>query len=275
MNELQELNSQQIENLFRIIEDSDLRSLRSIPIHLYNLNFLWDKSKVAFDKKLSPLLVACFIGKVEIIQILTSNIYLDVNLASEEESYTPIMVALYKGYYEVTKFLLDNNANINIPTKSGHYPLLFCFSRLEDDKYKYENRTLCMIMIDLLLKKGADINIKVDSNPGNSIIMKLASAEIDDEESLQSTLCIIKFMLQRGASKTITTYNGHTIYDLITKSKYQMQFLEILSTEQIYFYENNNKLSSCANLNTISSGGECVIMEKSKVNEKCFGCSIF
>lgn len=252
------------------------------------MNFLYDKSKITFDKKLSPLLVACFIGKVEIIQLLFSNEYLNVNMHSEDEGYTPLMVALYKGYYEVTKLLLDNGADVNRITKSGHYPILFSFSRLEDDKYKYENRTLCMIMIELMLSKGADLNIRVDNNPGYNILMKLVSAEIEDEESFQSTVKIVKFLIERGANKNMTTLNGLTLNDTIKSDKYKQELTKMInSTEQIFFYSNNSNNFN-TNTNTQNSDVKSplvspkktvinkinpVILENSSFRENC--CNIF
>lgn len=199
-------------------------------------------------------------GKLEIIQILFSNDLIDVNMPSENEGYTALMVALYKGYYEVTKFLLENNADVGKITKSGHYPILFCFSRLEDDKYKYENRTLCMLMIDLMLSKGADINIRVDNNPGFNILMKLVSAEINDEESFQSTVSIIKFLIERGADKQMTTFNGISLIETIKSKMYSEQLINLINTtNRVYFYNVNknslvnSKVSNASDKKVINS----------------------
>lgn len=258
------------ENLFRILEESDVRSLRSIPLHLYNLNFLYDKSKVVFDKQLSPLLVACYIGKVEIIQILFTNDQLNVNFPSFGEGYTPLMVALYKGFYEITKFLLDNKADVNQLTKSGHYPILFCFSRLEDNKYKYENRTLCMLMIDLMLMKGADLNIRVDNDPGFNILMKLLSVDIEDDESYQTTCSIVKFLIERGADKQMTTFTGLSLYDTIKSENYKNNLVKLInSTEQIYYYNNtinNNNNSAYQNTNTNNNTEYNLLGKQNDVN---------
>lgn len=240
--ELQEMNDNQKANLFRILEESDVRSLRSIPIHLFNLNFLYESRKILFDKKLSPLLLACFIGKVEIIQILFTNEKLDINIQSYNEGYTPLMVALYKGYYEICRFLLDRNADVDMITNSGHYPILFCFSRLEDDKYKYENRTLCMLMIDLLLSKGADLNIRVDNNPGYNVLMKLVSIEFENEDDVSSTLLIVKFLIERGADKNMSTLQGETLFDTIKSEKYRNEIMRVVNTtERKIFYETNKE----------------------------------
>ena len=261
--------------MFKLIEDSDVRSLRSLPLHLYNLNFLFDKSKIQFDKKLSPLLVATFLGKIEVIHLLLSNECLNINLASENEGYTPLMVALYNGHYEVTKLLLDKGADINIITKSGHYPILFCFSRLEEENYKYENMTLCMLLIELMLVKGADLNKRVDNNIGYSILMKLLSVEINEEESFQTTFKIIKFLMERGADKSVTTFNNQSVYDVIKEGKYKGELMELIkNTTQIYFFENyKNSNNKNTNYNKSLESSNQILLEDSSIRTNC--CIIF
>jgi ankyrin repeat protein len=162
---------------------------------------------------------------------------------SQSEEYTPLMVALYKGYYEISKLLLDYNAAVNFHTVSGHYPLVFCFRRYEEDKYKYENHALCMMMIELMLSKGADLNIRLDNNPGLNILMKLVTVEFEEEDNLQSTLALLKFLIERGANKKMLTLNGNSLEDTIKSVKYHDKIIKIIDqTNQIYFY--NSKCSS-------------------------------
>lgn len=72
-------------NLLAIISHQDLRSLRNIPLHTLNLNFLIEDENIQFDKKISPLLAACFVGKIEAIQLLLNNEEIDVNFQSQPE----------------------------------------------------------------------------------------------------------------------------------------------------------------------------------------------
>lgn len=62
-----------------------MKSLRVIPLHTFNLNFLIEDENIQFDKKISPLLAACFIGKTEMIQLLLHNDEIDVNFESQPE----------------------------------------------------------------------------------------------------------------------------------------------------------------------------------------------
>ncbi len=92
---------------------NDLKQLRNLPIHTYNLNYLVEDKEIQFDKYISPLLAACYLGKIEILNMLLNNDHIDINLASKNEGFTPIMVACFKGYYEFVRILLERNADIN------------------------------------------------------------------------------------------------------------------------------------------------------------------
>ena len=209
-------------------------------------------------------------------------------MKSQSEEYTPLMVALYKGYYEVSKILLEYNADVNLHNVSGHYPLVFCFSRYEEDKYKYENQALSMMMIELMLSKGADLNIRVDNDPGLNILMKLISVDFDNKDDLQSTLALIKFLLERGASKKMLTLKGKSLEDTIKSVRYRDRIIKVIDqTDQIYFnnrkgsYENKTKsgtlnLKGSENHNKSKTSNltfNHTILDKETFSENC--CMIF
>jgi hypothetical protein len=154
------------------------------------------------------------------------------------------MVASFKGYYEIVRILLEKKAEVNKTNAQGKYildsgqtPILFCFSRLEEQRYKYENKKICMMMIELLLSNGANINVRIDAGMGYTVLMKLASSEIFDKEKLVNTIEIIQFLIERGADKNIKGYDGKTVFDVVRISKYREEILNVLKyTKQIYFY---------------------------------------
>jgi len=96
---------------------NDLKNLRTLPLHKYNLNYLVEDKEIQFDKYISPLLAACYLRKIEILNLLLANEKIDVNLASKTEGFTPIMVACFKGYYEFVRILLERNADVNLCNK--------------------------------------------------------------------------------------------------------------------------------------------------------------
>lgn len=75
-------HNQSQSHLISLISQSDIRQLRSLSLTTYNLNYLIEDREIQFDKKITPLLAACYIGKYETLTLLLSNEKLDVNLAS-------------------------------------------------------------------------------------------------------------------------------------------------------------------------------------------------
>jgi hypothetical protein len=94
-----------------------------------------------------------------------------------------------------------------------------------------------MMMIELLLSNGANINVRIDAGMGYTVLMKLASSEIFDKEKLVNTIEIIQFLIERGADKSIKGYDGKTVFDVVRISKYREEILNVLKySKQIYFY---------------------------------------
>ena len=213
-----------------------------------------EESDIQFDQKISPLLCACYIGKIEIVQIILDMELIDVDLESFPECYTPLMVGCFKGYYEIVRLLLEKNANVNKPHRLGQLPLLFCFSRLEENFYQYENKKICMMLIELLLNKGANLNIKIDDKLGYTILMKLASSDFSTKEKFMSSLEMIIFLLERGADPNQRSFNHKSVYDVI-HSEIHPDFKEELvytlrTTYQIYFFGQVKEEKSFSNLPT-------------------------
>jgi hypothetical protein len=47
-----------------------------------NVNFVESYSEIEVDSKISPLICACFLGRLEIVKMLLQNESVDVDLAS-------------------------------------------------------------------------------------------------------------------------------------------------------------------------------------------------
>jgi ankyrin repeat protein len=243
-----------------MIAKQDLKSLRNLPIHTYNLNFLMEDKEIQFDQKITPLLSACYIGKVDIIIMLLCNDSIDVNLESYPEGYTPLMVSCFKGYYEIVKLLLERKAIVSKPNREGQLPILFCFSRLEENYYKYENKKICMMMIDLLLSNGADINVTLE---GKSILMKLVSSEILEKDKCTNTCEIIKFLIERGADKFSLFNNDNIMYDYIKDGPYKKDIIGALKdAERTIYYTDEH-----------SPDEKQTVLENESRNSNC--CYIF
>ena len=83
--------------MLKYILNNDVKQIRKLPIETVNLNFLFPASLIGlkFDKKISPLLLCCYIGKFEIFHYLLSNDSININIASKPDLYSPLMISCY------------------------------------------------------------------------------------------------------------------------------------------------------------------------------------
>jgi len=223
---------------------------------------------IKFDLKISPLLSACYIGKIEIVWLLLENENIDVDLESSPQKFTALMVSCYKGFYEITRNLLEKNSDVNKMNCMGHRALLFCFSRLEENQYKYENKKICMMLVELLLAKGADLNIRVDKNYGHTILMKLVSSDFSNKENFSETAEMIRFLIQRGADVFIKGYDNQSVFDFISDdNEFKDELNDILNTtKRIYFYLKNEKISDINDTCEKKESNDRKLMNKTKID---------
>ena len=169
------------------------------------------------------------------------------------------MISCYKGYYEIVRILLELKGDINLPNKKSQLPFIFSFSRLDQNSFKYENRKICMMIVDLLLSYGADINSTFDKEKGYTVIMKLLSCEISSDEKFESLSEIIKFLLQRGMNKKKKGKDNKNVFDILRENKkiltkYKEEFYFILeNTKQHIFYDNGKLYDDTASNSNLSS----------------------
>lgn len=71
----------------------------------------------------TPLILACYRGNVAVAKFLIQYSK-TVNVSSDMG--TPLMAATYKGQTEIVKLLLENKANPNLADGNGTTPLIFC-----------------------------------------------------------------------------------------------------------------------------------------------------
>jgi hypothetical protein len=68
-----------------LIKEQQARKLKELNLENYNLNYLIEDQGIPFDYKISPLLAACYIGKIEIVLLLLQNSEIDIELVSLNE----------------------------------------------------------------------------------------------------------------------------------------------------------------------------------------------
>ena len=69
-------------------------------------------------KMTTALHVACLTGKLEMVKYLVEKIKIDINYLDRTGS-TALMYAAWKGYFDIVKYLIKHNANINIKNLKG------------------------------------------------------------------------------------------------------------------------------------------------------------
>lgn len=234
---LREMTKEEKLNLIKLILNSDVRSIRKTPISSVNLNFLFPSSLIGlkFDKELTPLILCCYIGKLEIFNYLLTNDEINVNMSSTPCLFSPLMIACYKGFYEIVRELLERHADINHKNSNGQAAFIFCFSRLEVQSFKYENKKICLMLVELLLSYGADVNSKFDLQKESSVIMKLVSVDINNQEKCETTCDVIKFLIERGADINYRNKDKLNVFNIIQKNnkilpKYKEEIYSVLKT---------------------------------------------
>ena len=254
---LREMTKEEKSSMLKYILNSDMKQMRKLPIETVNLNFLFPASLIGlkFDKEISPLILCCYIGKFEIFHYLLSNDGINVNMPSKPELYSPLMISCYKGYYEIVRELLERHADTRQKNKNGQEPFVFCFSRLEQRSFKYENKKICFMLVELLLVNGADINSCFDDKKNYSIIMKLVSAEIKNDEKCATTCDVMKFLIEKGANVNYRNKDNLNAFIILKNNnkilpKYKQEIYSILNNyKKINVFKddesmNNNNLLS-------------------------------
>lgn len=101
------------------------------------------------------LILASISGDIKCVQFCIDN-KANVNFA-DNDGFTALHEALYKGYFDIVKVLIKNNADINIRAKNGLSPLM--------------EAAICgkVEIIQFLLENGADLNAK-DNNQDNALL---------------------------------------------------------------------------------------------------------
>ncbi|KRX04938.1 Ankyrin repeat-containing domain [Pseudocohnilembus persalinus] len=232
----EQVSQQQL--IMQLIQHNDIQGLKNIGVRTKNMNFVEPHQEVDIDNKVTPLISAVYLGKLDVVKLLLENPTIDPDMASQESGHTPLTVSCITGNFEILKILLDFGAEVNKPTLYNQTPFSCCFQRLEESQNVFENRKICLKMAELCLIFGADINWMVDKVKGYTLLMQLAGLKMDmTEQEINLNYEIIRFLIENGADTKLKTNKGKTIYQLANKhqNKENIQYL-LNNCKQLYFY---------------------------------------
>ena len=120
--------------LFHLIYQNDIENIKVYKYTSKNLNYLehYPEIDVEIDTKITPLILACYLGRLDILKLLLESKTIDIDMASEESGHTALSCSIITGNYEILRILLEAGAEVNKPTRFNHTPFVLCLMRLED-----------------------------------------------------------------------------------------------------------------------------------------------
>ncbi|GAA5100765.1 ankyrin repeat domain-containing protein [Chryseobacterium ginsengisoli] len=121
----------------------------------------------------------------------------DIINQNNENGFSPLILACYRGNVEVAKFLMDNVKNVNSGSAQGSALTASVFKNNKELTHK-------------LLANGADANL-ADSNGVTPLIY---AVQLQDKD-------LVKMLLENKANKNLSDKQGKTAFEYAIFSKNQ------------------------------------------------------
>jgi ankyrin repeat protein len=141
--------------------------------------------------------------------------------AATATGITPLLGAIINGYYDVAWLLVQRGANVNLNDETNRSPLYAAvhFNIMPESNrpspYDFENEHSAFELIDLLLEKGADVNVqltalipfrlKLDRGTDSMLV---AGTTPFLRAAKSADLPVMKLLLEHGADPALTTSQG-------------------------------------------------------------------
>lgn len=171
----------------------------------------------------------------------------NVDMPSNNDSLTPLMVSANHSKVEMVNFLIANGANVNATSDSGMTPLMLAMNPMSEHT---------QAVVTALIEAGADINAQ--STGGNTALMEashkgmlrqvmtliLAGAKLNVQNSFGETALIvasmkggepgvIKALLIAGIDKTLKDVDGKTALDIANEHGDPALIAELLAQSTV------------------------------------------
>ena len=163
---------------------------------------------------LTPLVFAAREGDLESARLLLEA---GANVDQQTEyGWTPLLTAVNNRNYLVAQFLIEQGANVNLPNKGGWTPLYLAMDNrnIEGGDYPVPKADLDHLqLIELLLQKGANPNLRVKDNTLTRTIFTMQWFFEDGatpfvRAAQSSDTALMSLLLKHGADPKIVTAGG-------------------------------------------------------------------
>ena len=163
---------------------------------------------------LTPLVFAAREGDLDSARLLVKA---GANINQQTEyGWTPLLTAVNNRNYQLGKFLVEQGADVNLPNKGGWTPLYLATDNrnIEGGDYPVPKADLDHLeLIELLLQKGANPNLKVKDNTLTRTIFTMQWFFEDGatpfvRAAQSSDTALMSLLLKHGADPKVVTAGG-------------------------------------------------------------------
>ena len=110
-------------------------------------------------------------------------------------------------------------------------PLAAILFRLVEEPASFENKKICLLIAELLVKHGADPNWVIDKKQGLSLLHYFCGLKVKMNKSQkQLNRDIIRFLLEKGADSRQLTLADKSCEDLLESHCNKEELAELLKT---------------------------------------------
>ena len=196
-----------------------------ILLKIININEVNEKSKTG----ISPLITACFFGYPNIVEKLLSKEGIDVNVLKDGE--TVLMMACSNGHTDIVKMLLlKEGINVNAQNKNGETALMMDCS----NEHKHTE------IVEMLLNMKKDIiDVNTQKNDGETALMMACCN--------RHTEIVKMLLLKEGIDVNVQDQDGETALDMAL-SRMNIEIVDMLLEKDAEIdIESKKRLSDAKN----------------------------